>query len=239
MSASRSRRSPRTSSQISRSYSLAAGSKPYGPLASWACPWSALAMNATLSPDAAAAAAIATPAWMWSAAERSRAGVTTTSGVGGCSRPPMNHSGISTPQSIGATASAGSLEPKLTPLADTSAEASDSSTRHASVSSVGTSSAMAGGAPESRPATRPATRTPIAPGMWTLCGVATTTACGRAVAKSRPSSSMPARVAAATSRSSAVHASAIASPPCGAIAAKTSAMARLSPPRSPGGPATL
>ena len=52
---------------------------------------------------------------MWSAAERSRAGVITTSGTGGSARPPMNHSGISTPQSIGATASAGSLPPKLMP----------------------------------------------------------------------------------------------------------------------------
>jgi hypothetical protein len=49
--------------------------------------------------------------------------------------------------------------------------------------------------------------------MWTLCGVAITTASGRAAAKRVPSSSMPARVEVASIISSGEHASTIARPP--------------------------
>jgi len=80
----------------------------------------------------------------------------------------MNHRGISNPQSIGATASAGSLDPKLTPTAGTPADASESSNIIASDMSVGMSRAIDGGAPASRPATLPDTITPIVPGRWTL-----------------------------------------------------------------------
>src|SRR2546430_17531078 len=74
-------------------------------------------MNAPRRSDAPVAAAIAAPALMWSDADSSRAGVTITAGSGGWLRPPMNHSGMSTPQSIGATAVDGSLDPKLTAAA--------------------------------------------------------------------------------------------------------------------------
>src|SRR6202171_6562106 len=215
-----------TSLQTNASYFAALAWNPYGPPTTCAWPWSALAMKATRSPDFAAASAIAAPASMCAEAGRSRAGVTTTSGTGGSCRPPMNHSGISTPQSIGATAVAGSLPPKLTPTDGTPAEASDSSTSQARSVAAGTSRAIEGGAPTRRPATRPATSTPIAFPLWTLWGVATTTASGRSAAKSLPSSSIPAWVDFASKRSSGEHASTIARPPWGAIAANTR------PPRS-------
>jgi len=56
---------------------------------------------------------------------------------------------------------------------------------------------------------------------WMLCGVSTMVTSGVAAAKRRPSSSMAARVFAASSRSSGLHHSAIAMLPCGAIAANT------------------
>src|SRR6266851_4631318 len=190
-------------------------------------------MRATRSPDFAAASAIAAPASTCADAGRSRAGVTTTSGTGGSCRPPMNHSGMSTPQSIGATAVAGSLPPKLTPTEGTPAETSDSSTSHARSVAAGTSREIEGGAPSSRPATRPATRTPIAFPMWTLWGVATTTASGRSATKSLPSSSMPARVDVASNRSSGLHASTIARPPRGATAGRDdAAVYRIAPDRA-------
>src|SRR5258708_6100221 len=116
-------------------------------------------MNATRRPDSAAAFAIAFPPAMGAEAGRSRAGVTPTSGVGGSSLPPMNQSGISTPQSIGATAVSGSLDPKLTPTEGTSAAASASSTSQARSFADGTSRATEGGAPATRPATPPPTTT--------------------------------------------------------------------------------
>src|SRR5260370_4031739 len=179
-------------------------------------------MNATRRPDAAAAAAIAAPAVTWSAADSSRAGVTTTTGAGDSPRPPMNHSGIKTPQSIGATAVDASLEPKLTAADGKPADANDSSTRQASSVSDGTSSSTGGVTPFSLPFSRAATITASALEMCTLCGVATTTTSGFAKAKRRPSSSIPSRVLIATSRSSGEQASAIAIPPSGAIAANTS-----------------
>ena len=212
MSANRSRRFSRTRSKTRPSYSRAAGSNPYGPPSRCACPWSALAMNATRRLLCAATEAIAAPAVTWSEAGRSRAGVTTTIGKAGSRLPPMNHSGISTPQSIGATAVAGSLEPKLTPAAVSPAPPIASSTRHASSMSEGTSSSIGGTTPFNRPFTRLATTTPKALAMCTLCGVATTVTSGAAAANRRPSSSMPARVTAATSRSSGAHASAMAMP---------------------------
>ncbi len=136
----------------------------------------------------------------------------------------MNHSGISTPQSIGATAVPGSLEPKLTPAAWRPALPSDARICQASSVSEGMSSSIGGFTPSSLPATRLATITPSAFEMCTLCGVTTTTALGLASVNSRPSCSIPARVLSATSRSSGAHASAMAMPPCGAMAAKTSGM---------------
>ena len=94
--------------------------------------------------------------------------LTTTSGTGGSCRPPMNHSGISTPQSIGATDDATSLAPKLTPTAGTPADISASSTNHDSSPEEGTSSATDGGAPDSWPDTRLDTSTPMALPMCTL-----------------------------------------------------------------------
>jgi ABC-type Mn2+/Zn2+ transport system permease subunit len=62
---------------------------------------------------------------------------------------------------------------------------------------------------------------------WTLCGVSTTTTSGVTAAKRRPSSSIAARVFAASARSSGLHHSTIAMLPCGAIAATTSGTAQL------------
>ena len=136
----------------------------------------------------------------------------------------MNHNGMSTPQSMGATAVSGSFDPKLTPADGRPAVANASRTRHASCVSETRSSPIAGMTPFSLPATRLATTTPSALPMWTLWGVATMATSGLAAANRRPSSSIPARVLIATSRSSGVHASAMAIPPCGAIAAKTNGM---------------
>src|SRR5439155_1551868 len=72
-------------------------------------------VNAAVRPGASAARAIARPASTCAVAGRSLAGVTTTTGTGGSLRPPMNHNGMSTPQSIGATADDRSLPPKLMP----------------------------------------------------------------------------------------------------------------------------
>src|SRR5256886_7548288 len=83
-------------------------------------------------------------------------------GSGGLSLPPMNHSGISTPQSIGATAVPGSLDQKLTQGAGNPAAPNASSTLLASSSSDGRSSPTAGVTPSSLPATRLATITPKA-----------------------------------------------------------------------------
>ena len=183
-------------------------------------------MNATLWDDSAHARAIAAPALTWSEALSSRAGVTTTIGSGGSCRPPMNQSGISTPQSIGATAVAGSLEPKLTPAAGRPAAPIDARSRHASSLSVATSNSTGGVTPSSFPATRLATTTPNALETCTLWGVATMTTSGLAASNRRPSSCMPARVTAATSRSSGEHASSTAIPPWGAIAANTNGTRR-------------
>src|SRR5438105_3502073 len=188
-------------------------------------------MNAMRRSDDAAAAAIATPAVTWSVAERSRAGVTTTIGRDGSRLPPMNQRGISTPQSIGATAVSGSFEPKLTPAAGSRAAPKDSRTRHASCVSDGRFSSMGGATPFNLPATRPATTTPSAFAMWTLCGVATMVTSGSAASNRRPSSSIPARVLNATSRSGGAHASAMAIPPCGAMAAKTKGISSGTLPR--------
>src|SRR5437667_397984 len=103
-------------------------------------------MNATRRPDAAAALATAAPARTCSAADRSRAGASTTTGSGGSWRPPMNHSGMSTPQSIGATAVDGSLDPKLTPTAGSPSVISVSSRRQASGASPGPASSTGLGA---------------------------------------------------------------------------------------------
>src|SRR5207244_6187440 len=138
----------------------------------------------------------------------------------------------STPQPIGATAVPGSLDPKLTPAAGNPAAPNDSSTLRASSSSDGTLSPTAGVTPSSLPATRLATITPRAFERCTLWGVATTTTSGLVDAKRRPSSSIPARVTAATSRSSGAQASATAIPPCGAMAANT--RGTTSPPRRAG-----
>src|SRR3977135_2729760 len=102
-------------------------------------------MNATRRLDLFAARAIAAPAFTCAAADRSRAGVMTTRGTGGSWRPPMYQSGMSTPQSIGATEEAMSLDPKLTPTAGTPAEASDSRTSNDRSVAAGTSSDNNGG----------------------------------------------------------------------------------------------
>src|SRR5438094_367211 len=72
-STSRCRSSPRMMSHTSSSYTRAFSSKPYGPSALCACPWSALAMNATRRPEASAARAIARPASTCAVAGRSLA----------------------------------------------------------------------------------------------------------------------------------------------------------------------
>src|SRR5438105_1841535 len=72
------------------------------------------------------------------------------------------------------------------------------------------------------PATAAASMTAIAPSTCTLCGVRTIETSGRAAAKRRPSSSIPAVVAAASVGRSGGFASGIAIEPCGAMHANTS-----------------
>src|SRR5438093_6327707 len=72
------------------------------------------------------------------------------------------------------------------------------------------------------PATAAASMTAIAPSTCTLCGVRTIETSGRAAAKRRPSSSIPAVVAAASVGRSVGFASGIAIEPCGAMHANTS-----------------
>ena len=86
---------------------------------------------------AAAARAIAAPARTCSSSGRSRAGLTTTAGTGGSERPPMAHSGISTPQSIGAVAAPGSFAPKLAPTTGMPSSCSATTVSAASSKSTG------------------------------------------------------------------------------------------------------
>src|SRR5437588_3094933 len=145
-----------------------------------------------------------------------------TSGTWGCERPPRYQYGIRTAQSIGCTAIAGSLPPNEMPTTGSPALRIASLTAMASSRSSGPSSLTWDPPHCARsPAAFPDMTTASASSTCTLCGVKTTTASGRAAAKRRPSSSMPAAVASPLPFSSGPRAFGMARLPWGAMAAKT------------------
>ena len=123
----------------------------------------------------------------------------------------MNHSGISTAQSMGITSAGSPWPPKLIPRLGSPAAFSSARSRWTGSRAF-----------SNLPAVRLAVTTARCPSTCAPCGVSTNAVSGPAAWARRPSSAMPRAVAAASF--SGATASGTAMPPCGAMAAKTMLM---------------